>query len=190
MSYTERACAIDLSLRSLLQRHSIKETSADIWRAFSQRLRKYMLMAVHTKTHRRRFHFGERFRIYAFTSVCVYNPLRVDGAQVLLNFKYFNMKIIISILLYLQNWTIIWTLLTMSLSFTIVKPYRGLRFNSMKKKIKTAKYYVIETREWIEDFQNCKVHLEFICLVIQALLSFCSHVHLQLASVEKGGPKK
>ena len=75
--------------------------------AFSQRLRKYTFTAVHTKTHKRRFQiyplwrafsnlcvYGERFhrlrvdgrpkriKKFAFTSVCVYNRLRVDGAQV------------------------------------------------------------------------------------------------------------
>ena len=100
MPYTERASAIDLSLQSLLQRHSIKETGADIWR---QRLRKYTFTAVHTKTHRRRFQiyplwrafsnlcvYGERFyrlrvdgrpkciKRFAFTSVCLYNRLRVE----------------------------------------------------------------------------------------------------------------
>ena len=73
--------------------------------AFSQRLRKYTFTAVHTKTCRRRFQiyplwrafsnlcvYGERFhrlrvdgrhkriKKYVFTSVCVYNLLRVDGA--------------------------------------------------------------------------------------------------------------
>ena len=73
--------------------------------AFSQRLRKYTFTAVHTKTHKRRFQiyplwrafsnlcvYGERFhrlrvdgrpkriKKFAFTSVCVYNRLRVDGA--------------------------------------------------------------------------------------------------------------
>ena len=72
--------------------------------AFSQRLRKYTFTAVHTKTHKRRFQiyplwrafsnlcvYGERFhrlrvdgrpkriKKFAFTSVCVYNRLRVDG---------------------------------------------------------------------------------------------------------------
>ena len=98
MSYTERACAINLSLQYLLQRHSLTS-------AFLQRLRKYTFTAVHTKTHRRRFQiypfwrafstlcvYGERFhrlrvdgrpkriKKFAFTSVCVYNRLRVDGA--------------------------------------------------------------------------------------------------------------
>ena len=75
--------------------------------AFSQRLRKYTFTAVHTKTHKRRFQiyplwrafsnlcvYGERFhrlrvdgrpkriKKFAFTSVCVYNRLRVDGALV------------------------------------------------------------------------------------------------------------
>ena len=75
--------------------------------AFSQRLRKYTFTAVHTKTHKRRFQiyplwrafsnlcvYGERFhrlrvdgrpkriKKFAFTSVCVYNRLRVDGAWV------------------------------------------------------------------------------------------------------------
>ena len=102
MSYTERACAVALNLQSLLQRHSIKETGADIWR---QRLRKCTLTAVHTKTHRQRFQiyplwrafsnlcvYGESFhrlrvdgrprriKTSAFTIVCVYNRLRVDGA--------------------------------------------------------------------------------------------------------------
>ena len=74
---------------------------------FSQFLRKYTFTAVHTKTHRRRFQiyplwrafsnlcvYGERFhrlrvdgrpkriKKFAFTSVCVYNRLRVDGASV------------------------------------------------------------------------------------------------------------
>ena len=73
--------------------------------AFSQRLRKYTFTAVHTKTHKRRFQiyplwrafsnlcvYGERFhrlrvegrpkriKKFAFTSVCVYNHHRVDGA--------------------------------------------------------------------------------------------------------------
>ena len=75
--------------------------------AFSQHLRKYTFTAVHTKTHRRRFQiypvwrafsnlcvYGERFhrlrvdarpkriKNFAFTSVCVYNRLLVDGALV------------------------------------------------------------------------------------------------------------
>ena len=79
MSYTERACAIDLSLQSLLQRHSIKETGVDIWR---QRFhRKYTFTAVHTKTHRRRFQIYPLWR--AFLNLCVYGErfyrLRVDG---------------------------------------------------------------------------------------------------------------
>ena len=73
--------------------------------AFSQRLRKHTFTAVHTKTHKRSFQiyllwrafsnlcvYGERFhrlrvdgrpkriKKFAFTSVCVYNRLRVDGA--------------------------------------------------------------------------------------------------------------
>ena len=73
--------------------------------AFSQRLRKYTFKAVHTKTHKQRFQiyplwrafsnlcvYGERFhrlrvdgrpkriKKFPFTSVCVYNRLRVDGA--------------------------------------------------------------------------------------------------------------
>ena len=69
--------------------------------AFSQRLRKYTFTAVHTKTHKRCFQiyplwrafsnlcvYGERFhrlrvdgrKKFSFTSVCVYNRLRVDGA--------------------------------------------------------------------------------------------------------------
>ena len=102
MSYTERACAIDFNLQSLLQRHSIKETGADIW---LQRFHSvYENTRLRPSTRRRidgvfKFiHFGERFRIYAFTvsvfvwteglnaktfaftGVCVYNRLRVDGA--------------------------------------------------------------------------------------------------------------
>ena len=75
--------------------------------AFSQRLRKYTFTAVHTRKHKRRFQiyplwrafsnlcvYGERFhrlrvdgrpkriKKFAFTSVCVYNRLRVDGALV------------------------------------------------------------------------------------------------------------
>ena len=75
--------------------------------AFSQRLWKDTSMAVHTKMHRRRFQiyplwrafsnlcvYGERFhrlrvdgrpkhiKKFAFTSVCVYNRLRVDGAWI------------------------------------------------------------------------------------------------------------
>ena len=75
--------------------------------AFSQRLRKYTFTAVHTKTHKRRFQiyplwrafsnlcvYSERFnrlrvdgrpkriKKFAFTSVCVYNRLRVNGAWV------------------------------------------------------------------------------------------------------------
>ena len=74
---------------------------------FSQRLRKYTFTAVHTKTHERRFQiyplwrafsnlcvYGERFhrlrvdgrpkriKKFAFTSVYVYNRLRVEGALV------------------------------------------------------------------------------------------------------------
>ena len=104
MSYTKRACAIDLSLQSLLQCHSIKETGADIW---CQRLRKFTFTAVHTKTHRRHFQiyplwraflnlcvYSERFHClgvggrpkrikkFAFTSVCVYSRLCVDGAWI------------------------------------------------------------------------------------------------------------
>ena len=83
--------------------------------AFSQRLRKYTFTAAHTKTNRRRFQmyplwrafsnlcvYGERFyrlrvdgrpkRVKKFTSVCVYNRLRVDGAlgQILIkrNIRY------------------------------------------------------------------------------------------------------
>ena len=73
--------------------------------AFSQRLRKYTFTAVHTKTHRRRFQMYPLWRAFsnlcvyfershglrvdgrpkcikkfAFTSVCVYNRLCVDGA--------------------------------------------------------------------------------------------------------------
>ena len=73
--------------------------------AFWQRLRKCTFTAVHTKTHGRRFQmyplwrvfsnlcvYGERFhrlrvdgrpkcvKKFAFTSVCVYNGLCVDGA--------------------------------------------------------------------------------------------------------------
>ena len=90
---------------AILETHSIKETGADMTSAFSQRLRKYTFTAVHTKTHKRRFQiyplwrafsnlcvYGERFhrlrvdgrpkriKKFAFTSVCVYNRLRVDGA--------------------------------------------------------------------------------------------------------------
>ena len=82
---------------AILETHSI-----------SQRLRKYTFTAVHTKTHKRRFQiyplwrafsnlcvYGERFhrlrvdgrrkriKKFAFTSVCVYNRLRVDGASVI-----------------------------------------------------------------------------------------------------------
>ena len=88
--------------------------------AFSQRLRKYTFTAVHTKTHKRRFQiyalwrafsnlcvYGERFhrlrvdgrpkriKKFAFTSVCVYNRLRVDGASVscpLFSFMEFPVK--------------------------------------------------------------------------------------------------
>ena len=73
---------------------------------FSQRLRKYKFTAVHTRTHKRRFQiyplwrafsnlcvYGERFhrlrvdgrpkriKMFPFTSVCIYNRLRVDGAS-------------------------------------------------------------------------------------------------------------
>ena len=81
MSYTERACAIDFSLQSLLQRlvikyailetHSIKETGADIWRWRFHSV--YQNIRLRPSTRRRingvfKFiHFGERFRIYAFT---------------------------------------------------------------------------------------------------------------------------
>ena len=71
MSYTEHACAIDLSLQSLLQRHSIKETGADILR---QRFHSvYENIRLRPSTRRRIdgvfkvIHFGERFRISAFT---------------------------------------------------------------------------------------------------------------------------
>ena len=83
MSYIERSCVIDLSLQSLLQRHSIKETGADISR---QRFHSvYENIRLRPSTRRRidgvfKFiHFGERFRIYTFT-VSVYNRLRVDEA--------------------------------------------------------------------------------------------------------------
>ena len=81
--------------------------------AFSQRLRKYTFTAVHTKTHKRRFQiyplwrafsnlcvYGERFhrlrvdgrpkriKKFAFTSVCVYNRLRVDGASDLISCRW------------------------------------------------------------------------------------------------------
>ena len=105
MSYTESACAIDLSLQSLLQRHSLKETGADIWRQHFHSVDENIRLRPST---RRRIdgvfkfiHFGGRFRIYAFTfhrlrvegrpkrikkfaftSVCVYNRLRVDRAWV------------------------------------------------------------------------------------------------------------
>ena len=91
-------------------RHLGKALDKRHWRwhltsAFSQRLRKYTFTSVHTKTHKRRFQiyplwrafsnlcvYGERFhrlrvdgrpkriKKFAFTSVCVYNRLRVDGA--------------------------------------------------------------------------------------------------------------
>ena len=75
--------------------------------AFSQCLRKYTSTGVHTKTHKLRFQiyplwrafsnlcvYGERFhrlrvdgrpkciKKFAFSGVCVYNRLRVDGASV------------------------------------------------------------------------------------------------------------
>ena len=87
----------------ILETHSLTS-------AFSQRLRKYTFTAVHTKTHKRRFQiyplwrafsnlcvYGERFhrlrvdgrpkriKKFAFTSVGVYNRLRVDGASVYLD---------------------------------------------------------------------------------------------------------
>ena len=105
MSYTERACAVDLSLQYLLRRLVIK---CHLTSAFSQRLRKYKFTAVHMKTHKRRIQiyplwrafsnlsvYGERFhrlrvdgrpkriKKFAFTSVCVYNRLRVDGVSVI-----------------------------------------------------------------------------------------------------------
>ena len=80
--------------------------------AFSQRLRKYTFTAVHTKTHKPRFQicplwrafsnlcvYGERFhrlrvdgrpkriKKFAFTSVCIYNRLRVDGASFRFNIQ-------------------------------------------------------------------------------------------------------
>ena len=80
--------------------------------AFSQRLRKYMFMAVHPKTLGRRLQiyplwkafsnlciYGERFHClrvdgrpkrikkFAFTSVCIDNCLRVDRAVNDLNYK-------------------------------------------------------------------------------------------------------
>ena len=85
MSYTESACAIDLSPQSWLQRHSIKETDADIWR---QRFHSvYENIRLRPPTQRRidgvfKFiHFGERLRVdgrpirmktFAFTSICVF----------------------------------------------------------------------------------------------------------------------
>ena len=75
MSYTERACAIDLSLQSFFQRHSIKETGADIWR-----------QRIHGVYENIRFHRlrvdgrPKRIKKFAFTSISVYNLLRVDGA--------------------------------------------------------------------------------------------------------------
>ena len=86
MSYTERACAIDLSLQSLLQRYSRTYLDTRDWRwhltsTFSQRLQKYMFTAVHTKMHRRRFQIYPLWR--AFSNLCVYGELfhrlRVDG---------------------------------------------------------------------------------------------------------------
>ena len=90
---------------AILETHSIKEIGANIWR---QRFHSvYENVRLRPSTRRRingvfKFiHFGERFRIYAFTvsvfivfvwprpkrikkfaftSVCVYNRLRVDGA--------------------------------------------------------------------------------------------------------------
>ena len=87
MSYTERACAIDLSLQSLLQRlvikyailetHSIKETGADIWRQRFHSVYEDIRLRPSTpyKTHK------QRFQIYP--NLCVYGErfhrLRVDG---------------------------------------------------------------------------------------------------------------
>ena len=70
MSYTRRACAIDLSLQSLHQRHS-KETGGDIWH---QRFHSvYENIRLRPSTRRRidgvfKFiHFRERFGFYTFT---------------------------------------------------------------------------------------------------------------------------
>ena len=90
---------------AILETDWIKETGRHLTSAFSQRLRKYTFTAVHTKTHKRRFQiyplwrafsnlcvYGARFhrlrvdrrpkriKKFAFTCVCVYNRLRVDGA--------------------------------------------------------------------------------------------------------------
>ena len=90
--------------------------------AFSQRLRKYTFTAVHTKTHKRRFQiyplwrafsnlcvYGERFhrlrvdgrpkriKKFAFTSVCVCNRLRVDGASGTASFtlkRFLTLKVV------------------------------------------------------------------------------------------------
>ena len=95
---------------AILETHSIKETGADIWR---RRFHSgYEDIRLRPSTRRRKngvfkfIHFGERFRIYAFTvsvfiifvcmdgspkrikrfvftSVCFYNRLRVDGDSVI-----------------------------------------------------------------------------------------------------------
>ena len=88
MSYTERACAIDLSLQSQHScvRHLGNALDKRDWRwhptsAFSQRLRKYTFTAVHTKTHQRRLQIYPLWR--AFSNLCFYGErfhrLRVDG---------------------------------------------------------------------------------------------------------------
>ena len=96
MSYTECACAVDLSLQSLLQRpvikHAIletqliKETGADICR---QRFHSvYENIRLRPSTQGRiegvfKFiHFGERFRICAFT-VSIFIVFVWTGPQIL-----------------------------------------------------------------------------------------------------------
>ena len=113
MSYTERACAIDFSLQSLLQHHSIKETGADIWH---QRFHSvYKNIRLWPSTRRRidgvfKFNLStlesvfEFMRLrWAFSSSSCGRGLRVDVVQ-----GNSNMALIIAgwacIYNYLQSW--------------------------------------------------------------------------------------
>ena len=83
MSYTERACAINLGLQSLLWTASLnkRDWCWHLTSAFSQLLQKYTFTAVHTKTHRWGFQIYPLWR--AFSNLCVYSErfdhLRVEG---------------------------------------------------------------------------------------------------------------
>ena len=94
--HAELTCSEKFNLESIVTPKSLR-----VFTAFT----KYTFTAVHTKTHKRRFQiyplwrafsnlcvYGERFhrlrvdgrpkriKKFAFTSVCVYNRLRADGA--------------------------------------------------------------------------------------------------------------